>query len=485
MFVGDVSDEWRSRVREEMGRVVAFYAGRYDLVVPEFTLYFSTELEPVAARYHKLHGRDSPLRPGFGGGWVAGDRGEPLEAFVTTNSRGSLLGKILPHEYYHLMQYHVLRTHADGGRVSPAWLIEGTARYGEVLYQEQYAGADAEFLWRWEPLARSERPFTYVMRNESPFSELSLGGVINASLESHLYTFAASAVGWLVANSGREVADLEYWRALAETDDSDNAFASAFGITVDDFVEAFEAYRADVAQDQPRIGGLIVDFEGVPLAGVHIGVSPKSEGALAAGISGEDGRFAITVLPEWVYFLTLGRVVGGSQFAGVFYGLSVDPRTGYANICAYGALPVGQESVEDLVLKVQPELLSRPDEPACNEGVPGYHKLAMRFFGPDGESIRGREVYGVVTPAERLRGGVQGGWAAGIGPDGVASRIVAEGSYAVHVFLQSGDRSWAIGWYGGETGFTTSRDQATVIEVTGADVTDIEIHLPADPADLP
>ena len=110
--------------------------------------------------------------------------------------------------------------------------------------------------------------------NEVPFKELALEGVINALLAPHYYDFAAAAVAWLVGNSGRDLADLEYWRLLAKTDDSESAFAAAFGIASDDFVEAFESDRTTFADRLPQIGGLVVDLAGVPLAGVHIAVSP-------------------------------------------------------------------------------------------------------------------------------------------------------------------------------------------------------------------
>ena len=207
-------------------------------------------------------------------------------------------------------------------------------------------------------------------------------------------------------------------------------------------------------------------------------------GAIALGTSGEDGTFAITVLPEWEYLIRLGRVVGGSQFTSVFYGPNVDPRTGVVNRCESTFIAVGPESPGDLVIKVLPELLERPDQPPCNEGVPGYYKVAMRFFGPDGEAIREPIVEAAIFPAEWLSENRSGGRFAGVGVDGIASRIVAEGSYGVEIYYSSGTFSWPIGWYGGESGFTTDRREATVFEVNGADVTDIEIHFRDNPADL-
>ena len=65
-----MSEERKELVRTELERVVGFYADRYDTVVPEFTLYFSLDLEPVAALFKERHGVDASLAPGFGGGWV-------------------------------------------------------------------------------------------------------------------------------------------------------------------------------------------------------------------------------------------------------------------------------------------------------------------------------------------------------------------------------------------------------------------------------
>lgn len=484
MLVGDISQEWRIRVREELARVVAFYSDRYDIVVPQFTMYFANDLEPVATLYRELHGREAPLVAGFHGGWVEGARDAALEAFVASNS-ASTLPDLLAHEYYHLMQYHVLRTHADGTRSSPAWLIEGTAKYGETLYVTRQSREQAEFLWQWEPLARAETAFTSVIQNEVPFPELAIEGVINASLAPYYYEFAAAAVAWLVDASGHDLADLEYWRLLAETNDSERAFAAAFGIATDDFIEAFESERATRARGLSQIGGRVVDLDGVPLAGVHVSAKPKWRGASAHGVSGEDGTFALAVLPEWEYLVRLGRAVGGPQFVSVFYGLEVDPGSGVANVCELIPLPVSAEGVANLVIKVRPDLLTRRDQPPCHEGVPGYYRVAIKFFGPDGEAIREPIVGAAIFPAEWLSGNRFGGAFAGVGEDGIASRILAEGSYAVGIYHRSGTSARPIGWYGGERGFTTDWREATVVEVSGADVTDIEIHLPENPADLP
>ena len=127
----------------------------------------------------------------------------------------ALVVDVLAHEYYHVLQFHLLLSLADGPRSVPGWLIEGGARYGETLYLERKSSGRPEFIWRWELLARADTPFTSVMRNEAPHKELALGGVINAGLEPHYYDMAASGVAWLVANSGTSRHDSADLRVLA------------------------------------------------------------------------------------------------------------------------------------------------------------------------------------------------------------------------------------------------------------------------------
>ena len=57
VFVGNVRTEFRDYVRSSLEEVMAFHSDRYGVVVPEFTLYFGEDLEPVAAVYGEIHGR--------------------------------------------------------------------------------------------------------------------------------------------------------------------------------------------------------------------------------------------------------------------------------------------------------------------------------------------------------------------------------------------------------------------------------------------
>ena len=73
---------------------------------------------------------------------------------------------------------------------------------------------------------------------------------------------------------------------------------------------------------------------------------------------------------------------------------------------------------------------------------------------------------------------------AGVSSDGTFDVLYREGTFTLRVYTLTDERWHRLGWYGGEGGFTTDKEQAASITVDGADVSGIEIKLPAPPADL-
>ena len=59
---------------------------------------------------------------------------------------------------------------------------------------------------------------------------------------------------------------------------------------------------------------------------------------------------------------------------------------------------------------------------------------------------------------------------------------VPDGQYEISVGVDCGPSSVALGWYGGESGFTTAYDEVTYIAVEGVDVSGVAIALPEDPS---
>ena len=67
----------------------------------------------------------------------------------------------------------------------------------------------------------------------------------------------------------------------------------------------------------------------------------------------------------------------------------------------------------------------------------------------------------------------------GVYPDGTFDIVYGDGTFTLQVWVLRDERWHHIGYYGGEDGYTTDEEQAAVIEVGGADVSGIEIRLPA------
>ena len=457
---------------------MSFFDDRYGVVVPEFTLYASPDRETAAARYPELTGREPPLfDEGWPGGFVDEGREGELLAFVAgwwVRTGDVELREVLAHEYFHLIQFSILRS-AGVSRSSPEWIIEGTARYSEELYSEHYTDSEANRTQRLTPL-----------RNAGAFRDIA------DNFNIGWYGIAGLAIDWLVTHSGNRDASLEYWRLLADNPDWSNAFESAFSITVEDFFEAFEEHRTELASDAPHIRGVVLDPDGNTLGGVHIIASaPGNAGPRSSTETAGDGTFELLV-PEGSYFVKLGRVltaVPGRPYGGTFFDLFYSPETGYANTCGpLTDIVVDASGVAGLEIRVLPELLRTIDAPPCNEGVPGHYVIESTVFGPDGEALSGdwKRIDGVHVSANPMQVGffVQG--PTGIGTDGSGRLAVPDGRYVLEItYGLYGQSDRRLGWYGGEGGFTTDRAQATVIEVDGADLSGIEIHLPADPADLP
>ena len=254
-FLGGVPEQRQAEIRAETAEVLAFYAERYGIVPPEFTILVDPALDIAA----DANGRRIRI-------------GRHIVNYP-------LIGGTIAHEYTHVLQHSLQGLPLTEGSSSPAWLIEGQATYaGGLFFQSRgdRTGDRQRSLWWREAL-----DVTLLLRDlagNGPF--YAEGGAA--------YALGALATEWLVARAEAREAEqsggappasgglteheshIRYWEAVPSPERWSEAFEASFGVAVDDFYDAFEAYRADgLALHAPhrfddRYGPLLVFVGDVP-----------------------------------------------------------------------------------------------------------------------------------------------------------------------------------------------------------------------------
>ncbi len=463
MFVGDVSADRQAVYHAAMEDVVTYYADRYGVQAPAFALFIGTDVEAVRAVYREL-GAARPETFGSGGR-VARLRGGTDAMFLAgsfVSGDGPAHKLLMAHEYFHVLQRH-LSEFAPG---PPPWLVEGSAHYTALLYISD----------------EGIRPYDVDRRNvisfaaglDIPFRDLDHDLAHWREQLGEVYNAGVLASEWLINEVGTS-AYIDFWRLLATETTWQAAFSAAFGISVDEFHDAFEEHTTDLFADLQRIEGVVLGPDGEPLNGVGVEAwhggrvgsgtaETRAQGAFAVRVW--DGTYHLHIYPDRS---ALTRFAGWLKAGG---GLTAECDEA-AIVAVEGAdvtgivirLPAGWDENLPTLASTQWACVALP-------------KVRGAVLGPDG------------APAERIGLWLWGGSNdnskfAGNAPDGTFDLAHQNGTFVLRVYVWR-DAAWDhIGWYGGDTSFTTDLAQATRIEVDDANVTGIEIRLPADPADLP
>ena len=246
MYLADVPKESRAEIDRVLREAQTFYQERFGVEGADFTLI-------VGAK----HGE--PLRTAYR--WV---RGTEFESAFCHTSRGqvhlSALECLHPGQTAAVYQRMLLRPLIPGSLRSTPRTVGGRDPRGPRWFT---AGV-AEYMTNLSPVLppHTNRP-TYVNRARwatGPLSGMETYAGAEAAGDSTAFeALSFLAVSWLAEYMG-EPELLEYYRLLpiAESwNDAalwEEAFEGAFGIAVDDFYEAFEAYRARVAPPDEDAG---------------------------------------------------------------------------------------------------------------------------------------------------------------------------------------------------------------------------------------
>jgi len=451
VFVGEISPEYQAATRAAIEKVVAYYADRFGVQAPTFSMFVGADPEAVQTVLLEYGGVGTVIPSG---GQVMRLAGEMDALLIVGHSvvTGTVNSTLLSHEYFHVLQRALANVSANSNfDRTPNWLIEGSATYEGILSQGFWSSS-----YRDGAIVRTAN-FDGRLRDLDRYNPL-VG-----------YGPGAIAVEWLAQLAG-ERSQVDYWRLLATSTTWQDAFASAFGMTVDEFHEAFEEHRwtllAELAAG--RVRGTVLGPDGLALEGT--GLSIGREGALdgSRGETDRDGAFDVHVLAGaltirmYIQEAGLWRHVG---WYGGDHGFTAD---------------VGQRTVLEVqdgdVIDVQIRLPANPaDLPEAR--IPSVRGTVL---GHDGTPVEGVALW--------LRDeSSDGNRFVGVSSDGTfdALALYRDGTFTLGVYTWRDDVWHQIGWYGGETGFTTDREEATVIEVAGEDVTGIEVHVPVDFTSLP
>ena len=307
-FPESVPSERRASIRDYMASVVTFFAERYAIRPPEFTVTVDLDLEPFAAAR----------------------AGEILIGPRALNY--SLLNVTLAHEYFHVLQRHLGGYPPNLRDPSPRWMTEGSATYAQGLYREQRWGTTPEAL-RVAHLARSQtvaEQLDDLILSRLFYAEsgpaYSLGALAVEWLSGYAAaesaeTFAPTAPGWSdgLADRGTHI---WYYDLLPSAGDWEAAFESTFGLSPDDFYESFREYRDALTTSRfPHLG----NDEDEPLLVVVGEVAAETQAAVRAAFESVQAFF--------------GERFGAGPADYTVYVAAAPDSVAEAHLRAFGAAP--------------------------------------------------------------------------------------------------------------------------------------------------
>ncbi|MXZ87595.1 MAG: hypothetical protein F4081_04630 [Dehalococcoidia bacterium] len=236
----EATPERREDVRAALVEAIAFFAERYGV-------------QPPAIAFSILSFE------GFGGFNFTAFAGLPPEAgllwsqiYIGGSVTGADLYTVMVHEYFHLLQSSL-----GGFHYRPMWMTEGSATYAAAIY-EVALGAESGDAIRlaWErDAARATTPLSELQEKvagaEYPLSALAVDWLVaHAARQTHSQTDSAPAEAIPLEEQAGYDSFIEYYRLLPSSESPQEAFAAAFGISLEDFYAAFEPAQADAAFDR-------------------------------------------------------------------------------------------------------------------------------------------------------------------------------------------------------------------------------------------
>ena len=236
MFIGDVPAGTRVAVGDEFGDLQRFYTEQLKAGTADYTMLVATDSASAKTARRLLYGGEHDR--------YCNDALDGVAGIVNLSCRVLVWAYALhfPHFVHvrdHLAPWSSVPLDPDGRRTrGPAWLERATAPYLEFRYVDA-AGHRPYEAFRSTEVQRAKR-------TSRPLSSMATRDGFSGDDYWDARGVAILAIEWLTDRVG-DPAIFDYYRLLPDSETWEEVFEATFGIAVDDFYEAFEAYRARVA----------------------------------------------------------------------------------------------------------------------------------------------------------------------------------------------------------------------------------------------
>ena len=232
VFEGEIPADTTGRIRAQFETVQALFVERLGSGPADHTVFVVPDWPAAAAVYLRVSGREREPHCGSSGVevsvhilscWPSPVTGFAWQRFSDVTFRLAPTESLPP------------APEGYSGR-GAVWLTRGLLGYVGALSRDAVG---------METLSETRSSRTASVRGMSqPLRNFETSAGVEAIGYSRADELAFLAADWLVQRAG-ERSVFEYYRLLPTSDSWEEAFEGAFGITIDDFYAAFEAYRAD------------------------------------------------------------------------------------------------------------------------------------------------------------------------------------------------------------------------------------------------
>lgn len=285
LFLGDFTSDEQESIRRELKTAQVVYADHFGAVTSDFTVVLVTDL---ASMNQRLAERGAEQGIWFTCGGIATSQ-VILIVLEDCGSTARAAWWPLAHEYFHILQQEAgsLASTRQRGTVRQMpwldWLVEGSAVYASALVSEEQGRV---------PFDVRRSSLQRLWSGLGKPLPLLRSGLDPDELDWYAYNVGFLATELLVERAGPE-ALLAFFRFGGHA----GAFEAAFGISLSDFLTAFEEHRLEVAQPfEWQVSGTVIGADGTPFPDMDVYAAVQVQGYeswIGIGKTGTDGRFEL------------------------------------------------------------------------------------------------------------------------------------------------------------------------------------------------